>query len=528
MRRSYRLALIISCLFMTGCFLFKTVEAAEKEQRILLVYDSLNIAENKQNDLDALQRLLTSYGVTVQTIEEDDYLSGMLFEQEFTGVITMINWSDKGLNQEFVKDRSSFTGKKLHIGSNVALDEQQLFSGKWQELSHRQFTLEDEKENYSQILSYKDQTTVLKDTAGKSMGQLRTQEIDHQVVPFAVLENGHGFLPFFDRKGAVFLKSAELIGAWLGIEQSYSPVLTIADLNPMKDMGVASTFQQALSKVNTPYIVSTTSVNQNNTTKPYNVFTDVLRSFESGAGVIFLEMPVVNNVNLNDDHALSQLLEQQISLLVDRNVFPVGFSTYGYWNQDAQYQADGLKISNTIILRENPSIEDQYYRAKTNNSERFGTAFYDFPYDYLAGITWNVNGSKATYQFPMPVTLSFSFPDTEKEINTIINNISKSPLNFYVVGQKKIQFDIQTQTQHIQLLNRRRYLNGKLVNSFNNVPNTTVSGAVFKGQFARFFNVTNVVLIVFVITTILILGVLFGFGRRNYRSKYIQKMGKNK
>lgn len=184
------------------------------------------------------------------------------------------------------------------------------------------------------------------------------------------------------------MKSAELMGSWLGVEQSYNPILTIDGLNPMKDMGVASDFQKALSKVSIPYIVSTTSVNRNNTTKPYNVFTDVLRSFESGSGIIFLEMPVVNNVNLNDNHALAQLLEQQISLLIDRSVFPVGFSAHGYWNQDAQYQADGLKISKTIILRENPPIEDQHYRGKTNNSDVFNTAFYNFPFEYLAGISW--------------------------------------------------------------------------------------------------------------------------------------------
>ena len=44
-------------------------------------------------------------------------------------------------------------------------------------------------------------------------------------------------------------------------------------------------------------------------------------------------------------------MEQQISLLVDRHVYPVGISAPGYWNQDLQYQEDGLAISDTVILR---------------------------------------------------------------------------------------------------------------------------------------------------------------------------------
>ncbi|WP_225534073.1 MULTISPECIES: hypothetical protein [unclassified Enterococcus] len=517
MKLRYSLFFILCCLF------FIPQKALAEEQHILLVYDSLNIAENKQNDVDSIQRLLTSFGASVQTVEEDKYISGMMFDQKFDGVITMINWSDKELNEQFIQDRSRFSGKKLHIGSKVAPDEQQLFTGKWRDLSHRQFTLEDERDRYSQILNYREKTTVLEEAAGEKIGRLRAQEIDDQAIPFGVLENGHGFLPFFDKKGAVFLKSAELMGSWLEVEQSYNPILTIDGLNPMKDMGVASDFQKALSKVSIPYIVSTTSVNRNNTTKPYNVFTDVLRSFESGSGIIFLEMPVVNNVNLNDNHALAQLLEQQISLLIDRSVFPVGFSAHGYWNQDAQYQADGLKISKTIILRENPPIEDQHYRGKTNNSDVFNTAFYNLPFEYLAGISWKKDGVTADYSFPMPVTMSFSFPDSKREIKKIIQDISNSPLQFYKVGQHRFQFDVQTQTQHIEFLNSRRYLNGNLVNSLKNIPNTEVTETVFRGQFARFFNVTNIVLIVFVLSTLAILSILFIFGRRNYRSKYIQK-----
>ena len=60
-------------------------------------------------------------------------------------------------------------------------------------------------------------------------------------------------------------------------------------------------------------------------------------------------------------------MEQQISLLVDRHVYPVGISAPGYWNQDLQYQEDGLAISDTVILRENPPIERVFIGTKREN-----------------------------------------------------------------------------------------------------------------------------------------------------------------
>ena len=99
--------------------------------------------------------------------------------------------------------------------------------------------------------------------------------------------------------------------------------------------------QEELVKTTYPYILSSTSVSQNNTILPYKLFYECVTCvcFD---GVIFLETPVVNNVDLNDQRALKQLMEQQISLLVDRHVYPVGISAPGYWNQDLQYQEDGL------------------------------------------------------------------------------------------------------------------------------------------------------------------------------------------
>ncbi|MGH2123194.1 hypothetical protein ACQ10H_15280, partial [Enterococcus faecalis] len=93
-------------------------------------------------------------------------------------------------------------------------------------------------------------------------------------------------------------------------EKMSRPFLTISDFNPLRDMSVATYLQEELVKTTYPYILSSRSVSQNNTILPYKLITNALRAFAS-TGVIFLETPVVNNDDLNDQRALKQLMEHQ-------------------------------------------------------------------------------------------------------------------------------------------------------------------------------------------------------------------------
>lgn len=520
--RWYSLLGIVGMFWFLISFSSQNVQAAETK-RVLLVYDSLNIAEERENDVDALQRLLTSFGVVVQSISEEDYLPGQLLNDSYDGVISMVNWPAQTTASEsgFIQDREKYTGKQFHIGLSMRPDEKKYFSGTWKELSHRQYRIEDGEGQFSQLLPFQDQSVMLENTSGKTFGKLITQELDPEEYPFGVVENGHGFIPFFSRKGAVFLESAQVLSEWLEIKKPSRPYLAIEGFNPMKNLEAAQYLQKELVKTSLPYILSSTSVSQNNTILPYKLFTDILRSF-GATGVVFLEVPVVNNVNLNDNHALTQLLEQQISLLVDRNVFPVGVSAPGYWNQDEQYQADGLGIANTVILHENPPIDQVLYRSQSGESKVFETAFFNLASDYLDGIEWKSGEQQTDYKFPMPTTISFAFPNSKKEVDQVIKEIKNEPIIFKVSGNG-YKFGIQTLTQKIEFAYNRFYLNGQLVNGLDDLAKTDLPQLPFNGLFARFFNITNAVLVILVVVTLVVLSVLFLMGRRNYRSKYINK-----
>ena len=107
--------------------------------------------------MDALQRVLTSFGVEVQSVAVSDYVPGELLNDGYDSLISMVNWPEQAgvIASDFLADRVKFKGKQLHIGLNILDDEKQYFSGTWKELSHRQYRLEDEKNAFLKYCLFK-------------------------------------------------------------------------------------------------------------------------------------------------------------------------------------------------------------------------------------------------------------------------------------------------------------------------------------------------------------------------------------
>ena len=366
--------ILLFCLgLLAVCTWFpNTGEAAE--ERVLLVYDSLNLADSGEKNIDSLQRLLTSMGVKVDTVQDKDYLDNMLRDDVYTAVISFSNWTEKGIQSEsFKKDRQAFSGSKLHIGMNVDADEEKLFNGEFRQLSHRQYTLIQQQDFYEQQLDYLDQSLILDTSEGAIFGTLMTQELETKEYPFGVVQGKNAFLPMYSQSGAIFLQSTELIQQWLGKTNTYEPLLTFKSFSPLNDMKIAEDFVTEINRRAVYYVLSSTSTYQNNDLIVYNVFTNILDKAQE-SGLIFLSVPAVNSANTNDGRILNTIMEETISLLVSNSLYPVGISAPGYWNQDTQYRTDGLTYGKTIILEENPSTENIHYRVEDDRAAIYDTA----------------------------------------------------------------------------------------------------------------------------------------------------------
>ena len=112
--KQYLIGWVCFLLFFVFCGFAKPALAAPSKH-VLLVYDSLNIAGKKENDVDALQRVLTSFGVEVQSVAVSDYVPGELLNDGYDSLISMVNWPEQAgvIASDFLADRVHFKGKQF-------------------------------------------------------------------------------------------------------------------------------------------------------------------------------------------------------------------------------------------------------------------------------------------------------------------------------------------------------------------------------------------------------------------------------
>ncbi len=104
----------------------------------------------------------------------------------------------------------------------------------------------------------------------------------------------------------------------------------------------------------------------------------------------------------------------------------------------------------------------------------------------------------------------------------LIQEVKEAPIVFSV-SEADQHFTVQTQTQKIEFRNNRFFLNNQIVNGLADTGASTVEKQRFTGLFSFFFSITNNILVGVVTLTLIILIILFMIGRKNYRSKYINK-----
>lgn len=517
MRKKIFLVMLFSVLLF-----FWPTKAQADSQDVLLVYDSLNIGEEKAENVDGLQRLLTSLGMAVTSYSMDDYQEGILTDRNFSAVITFINWPEKGLtNNHFMEDRKNFSGKKLHIGENIAEDESVLFEGSFQQLSHRQYTLTEKDGFFQEFLPYQDQSLLLQTDSGTKIGHLTTQEVEPQTYPFGVIQGNNAFLPVFNLDGGIFLEGADTIKTWLGKSESYQPLLIFDSFTPFNNLTVAKEFTEKINYSDVEYILSTTSTTENISNRAFKRFTNFLGSVQEN-NHIFLSVPAVNQVDTGDSRILKETLPQEISVLVSQNIYPVGMSAPGYFNYDSQYQADALSLAETLLLEPNPTDEPSY-RQQTHQGTTFDTGIFSWRASNLDNVEWLKASSD--YQFPLPLGVSYSFPENQTQLKKTMEKLKQ--LNVSFQSDDHYRYQIQTQTQMLTYKNGRIYLNDNPVNRLAQVADTQSATTTTMGLFSNTFDLVNNILIGMIAVTGLILTILFIRGRRNYRAKYLRKDQKN-
>ena len=505
-----------------------SVQAAttiQNPSKVLVVYDSLNERNHRQEDVQTLSRMLMSMGQQVTMMSMSDYHAGMISKGHYQAVITMINWPGmKFDNPAFDRDRQQFNGKKLHIGPLMTADEKQNFPGNWQEINQQSFILKGQNNRYEQQVDFQRQIQLLDQVTGneQALSQLVAANGANQTYPFGIINGQNAYLPFFSSQGATLLSSIQLIAQWLGVHGNYVPYVDVRDFTPLSSFTATKEFIKNLDSFEGNMIITTTSTTQNTDTKTFKNYLKFLREMtRNNRAVVYLNVPALNGVDSSNDDTLMNMLTQEVSTLIENKIFPLGISAPTYWNFDKYYQLNALNFGDATLLYN--QVNNQDYHTQTSTAKAYQTMFFAIPHSALKNIKWNINGRYTDFTFPMPVTVDYHFPNSKAKAEKINREIKALP--FAPENQYLYQFNtgISTQTQNLRGENGVISLNETPVSEidFHQIKQQTAGIQKNQDQTGHLTTkgivdkINNVLIVIIVVTLIVLLGML-AIGRKLY------------
>ncbi|WP_268912467.1 hypothetical protein [Lentilactobacillus sp. SPB1-3] len=518
MKNKLNTILIIFGLFF-GLTWFSQSAKAATNPKVLLAYDSQNVVKKGNRRIDALQRLLTSLNIKVDTVRMNDYHKGMLSKEKYTGVITMVNWAGSHQsNTQFDSDRNKYSGIKLHVGEGISNAEARQLKLKTVTVYHQQFAIQNDRGS-SQPIPFSSSIKLARKLpkSAKVFGNLVTQTSNHTRYPYGIINGRRGYLPRFDSSGLSFLIAGELIAKLFDRSLSQPPVLTIIGITPYSDLTKLNQLSNQLYQAGIPFVVSTTSVNDITNYQAFAKFTNSLRLVEQRGGVVFLKTPTTIQPGSGSGAELSSIIQNNLVSLGQQNVFPVGVTAENYWNQDVVYRNNALNIANTRILLADPN--EFSYADQDNRAGISQTSFYGVPINQFTDVHQLTKAS-----WPMPVAITTSLPNKALGIKRLISKINQLNINLFDPLTSAKAMKISGGAVQFSQQGGNYYLNNSPVeitkpqnDVYQNIPTQKISpiNKFFKTQ-------SNVMLVLF--SVILIIFIVFiWIGRRIYRRMFTEE-----
>lgn len=517
MNKLWKIVLVsFSCIFIYWLSPPTQVTAATNN-KVLLVYDSQNTVRNSTKNIDALQRSLTSMHLRVKTIEQSDYHSGDL-NQSYAGVITMVNWREVGLiNQKFVNDRNKFDGIKLHIGPDPDATEIKELGSQANKLYRQQFILKNNQNE--QLLPFSNTITVFNDLpkGAQQIGTLATQQADQKNYPFGVINGKYGYLPIFRPSGLALMMEIQLIGKLFSQAGSYRPLLTFTNITPYSNLETIDELSLYCYKNEIPFAISTTSVSRNTDLKAFSRFTTTLRNVEDRGGLVFLNAPEVSNAD-NSGTTLDQMFSTYIVTLSQHQVFPVGVSSPGYWNQDQTLRTNFLGYADHWLMLPNP-VEPTYVD-QDNQAQVAKVSWYAMPMSSLKEITHN-----SSMRFAIPTALTIPLPSTEKRTGMVKREINRLQMDWYDPVDDNMTTKIETPSTLLQYKHGDYYANGKYeeVQISNSSLNKQFNDGKPKAALKGYFKIQGHIFMAFFVVVTIILAIFIYLGQKVYWNRMRRK-----
>jgi hypothetical protein len=512
--------LIVIFASLAGLIGFANPVQAAAPERVLLVYDSENIQADGQYQIDSLSRILASLHIVVQRENMSAYRSGTLTDQRFSGVITMVNWHQSRLtNAQFLRDRTAFTGKKLHIGQNLTAAEQAAL-GAGQILTHQQYTLQDTASGARQLLPFMSDQWSLFPATGERIGTLQQQGTDRQYA-FGTIRGNQAYLPTYSASGLTNVLSTRLLAQFFaGRAAEQNPVLVLTGVTPVSNLPLLRRTTAFLRQQGIPFTVSATMTALNPELPEHSAYLRALAQVQLDGGVIFWQVPEVYDLTAQTAAILRQQFNAQLGEAIKEMVYPVGISAPGYWQFDRTF-CQSLTPADQTVLLPDPRNYDLRRYAPTTTAAPLPQA--------LAALAWaeeNTMTGVEALRFAAPTALTIALPTTTKNFQALRRQVRRWPQQTWrALGEDPVARQLQGARHTVAIAAGQYTVDGQeAVLGQRAVPHAQAKrAATAASQVNAFTRWQGTVLLIFIIIALAILTAFLLYGRRIYRNQFRRK-----
>lgn len=503
-------------------FLFNAAGQADTKQPVVLfMYDSLNIDNNKAENVYSLNRLLVSTGCNVQMMQIDEYQAGELDDDKYDGVVTLINWPEhEQSNKALDEDRLKFNGIQIHIGDNMNLNEMNDINGETISYHQREFILKDPDRKVEQHLPQLDKLTVFDQLSSDTMtiGSLKIQGQDHEY-PYGIISRNQGYVPYYASDDDSTFLLATLIKRMFNLPNRVNPpLLTIGGVTPYTDLALLKKITRYLKQTKRTFAISATIPDGNFDLYAYQKFVNELNRVTNSGGLLFIKNPYVGDSGPSDSNIdkLQRQTQDGVNHLIDRNVYPIGLGLDEYWLRDNTYKKGYGDSSNTQILFPNPkqfgfAQQDNY--SKTVKNSIYAVEMNQINSD-LRGTTLN----NVDFHADIPLAITFEMPDNTQKLKQLENEIKNIKFKLFTNDENDIETQLSTSDHDIAYSNHQYLLDNKIANR-DNVKVTIKRAPKYQpveNWGNKFFNSQNRIMWFFFGITFVILGIFLVKGRKIY------------
>ncbi|WP_150269988.1 hypothetical protein [Paenibacillus tepidiphilus] len=509
-----RLAIVLLALLILSPVLMPSSSArAAGGERVLLLYDSLAAGTEKAGNIAELQRLLAAYSAEVTLLGLDEYQAGQM--NAYSRVITVMNTGEiDSIKPEYAEDVAAFHGKLLHIGYHAPDVLREAMSLKTEVYPGTRASL-----SIGGIdgldLNAADMPYIVSFRGVRSFGSLSFEDGGVEA-PFAVSEGSYTYVPYFQGRAGL-LGMSYVLRDWFGATAAPHTYLVLREIYPFSDLELLEETAERLYDSGIPFVASVRPVFGNHDFPAMERYAEALRMVQSYNGSILINAPAVRPPINSSDRTLHGKMSTFIDVLAGADIAPLGIAAENYWTYDKEYATAGMGFFDSAVLFPDEQV---FYMEQTNVSRAFASSVYTMNLEELSALP---HAGKARPQLPLDTAVTLELPQTEAELEAMLQRLQESWIDFADFRQGIHR--VETENNTISSSGGVITLNGAALNvgySPQAIDGNYQYQEDQKVSFARLFSVQSTFFIVVIIAALLLFGGLLLIGRRLYLKKYLK------